>query len=456
MSIYETVSSRPAAKSSGALLKYYGSTFLGQGFTLGIGTLTGILSARILGPAGRGEYAAIIIWPTAIASFLAFGINQALVFHMGRRTFTTSEVATAITVIGLIQSALSIIIGLAIVPFALAKYTHSVQHLAILFVLVTPMLIFSMYPANLFQGVQDLVRFNLIRLIAPATYAAALVGLYVTHQATLNSVILSQLFGYILALVLGLILVRKILTPSLQWNGSAIPVLFHYGRRLQGLSVATYFNQRIDQLVLSLLVPPQQLGFYAVAVTLSMAVAIFPQAVGIVTLSRVSSQQHEDARETIGVAFRASLIWLVVTCSALYVLAPFLIRLVFGRAFDGSIVACRILIPGALMTGLSFVLYNAASALGRPELASYAEGTSVLITAAGLYMLVPHYGYIGAAIVSSAAYTISFTVMLVLAHRCLGLSVRSFLLSRSPHAKSGTTDLASRSNCKAEQPYKPL
>ena len=111
-------------------------------------------------------------------------------------------------------------------------------------------------------------------------------------------------------------------------------------------------------------------------------------------------------------------------------LAPFLIHLAFGRAFDGSILACRILIPGALMTGLSVVLYNAASALGRPELASYAEGTSVLITAAGLYTLVPHYGYIGAAIVSSVAYTISFTVMIILADRFLGLSVWKFLVSR--------------------------
>ena len=312
MSIYESVSSRPVAKSSEGLIQSYGSTILGQGFTLGIGILTGILSARILGPVGRGEYAAIIIWPTAIVSFLAFGINQAVVFHMGRRTFTTSEIATAVTVIGLIQSALSILISLAIVPLALAKYSQSVQHLTILFVLLTPVLIFSMYPANLFQGVQNLVRFNLIRLVAPAVYATTLVALYVTHQATLNTVILSQLFGYLVALVLGLILVWKALRPSTQWNGSAIPILFHYGRRLQGLSVATYFNQRIDQLVLSQLVPPQQLGFYAVAVTLSTAVAIFPQAVGIVTLSKVSSQQHEDARETIGVAFRASLIWVII------------------------------------------------------------------------------------------------------------------------------------------------
>jgi O-antigen/teichoic acid export membrane protein len=74
-----------------------------------------------------------------------------------------------------------------------------------------------------------------------------------------------------------------------------------------------------------------------------------------------------------------------------------------------------------LMIGLNQVLYNGASALGRPGLPSCAEGASMAVTAIGLYVLVPRYGYIGAAIVSSVAYTFSFLLMLGLAHRLLDL-----------------------------------
>jgi O-antigen/teichoic acid export membrane protein len=105
-----------------------------------------------------------------------------------------------------------------------------------------------------------------------------------------------------------------------------------------------------------------------------------------------------------------------------------LIRFAFGGLFDGSIVACRILLPGALVTGLNFVLYNAASAMGRPGLASYAEGAGVIVTAVGLCFLVPRYGYIGAAIVSSLAYTVSFLVMIVLAHLLLKMSILFLLV----------------------------
>src|ERR1700756_656515 len=167
-------------------MEHYGSTILVQGFTLGIGILTGVLAARILGPTGRGEDAAIFVWSTGIAGVIAFGINQAIAFHLGQRTFTTSETATAIAVIGMIQSALSISIGLFVLSHVLASYSPSVQHLGAVFVLFTPALILGGYPANLFQGRQDLLRFNLIRALTPFIYCAGLLALYVSHRRCLE------------------------------------------------------------------------------------------------------------------------------------------------------------------------------------------------------------------------------------------------------------------------------
>jgi O-antigen/teichoic acid export membrane protein len=433
MSMPETILNPPPTVSKFAFVEHYASTVFGQGLILGLGILTGILSARMLGPVGRGEYAAVIIWPLGIATMLSLGINQAIAFNVGRRTFTVSEIATAATAIGLIQSALSIAIGLFVIRFVLARYSPAVKHLGICFVLLTPALILSVYTCNLFQGQPRLLRFNLIRVAAPLTYSVGLLGLYFTHRSTLTSVVVSQLAGYVVALLLGSVMVLRILRPRLQWNASAIPRLIHFGFRTQATNVASYFNQRIDQLALSLLVPPRQLGLYAVAVTLSMAVTVFPQAAGIVTFSRGSSQHSKDAKSTIGVSFRASLLWLLACCSALYMISPFLIRFCFGSAFAGSILACRILLPGALMLGLNQVLYNGASALGRPGLPSCAEGVSMVVTTIGLYLLVPRYGYIGAAMVSSVAYTISFVLMLVLAHRLLGLSLWALLSGAAQH-----------------------
>jgi O-antigen/teichoic acid export membrane protein len=219
--------------------------------------------------------------------------------------------------------------------------------------------------------------------------------------------------------------------PRFEWNPRTVFGLIHYGYRTQATNLANFFNQRIDQLLLSLIVPPKQLGYYAVAVTLSTSVTIFSQAAGIVTFSKGASQHSDDARITIGRSFRVSLLCLVLGCVLIYIVAPPLIGFVFGSAFGGSISACRILLPGSLMLGLNQVLYNGASALGKPGLPSIAEGFGMLVTALGLYLLLPRYGYIGAAIVSSIAYTSSFAAMLLLGHRSLGLNIRTLLSGQS-------------------------
>jgi O-antigen/teichoic acid export membrane protein len=406
---------------------HYLSTVVGQGLILGLGVLTGTLSARMLGPTGRGELAAIVLWPTAIALLLSFGLNQAIAFHIGRRSFSIHEIATASATIGIVQGSLAILLGLWIVPKVLSKYPPSVQHLGILFALFTPALILAGYSANFFQGSQDLARFNIIRTLSPFAYCCALIALFVLRSGSLKLVVVSQIAATVIALGLGTLLARRYLRPHFRWNSEAIPRLLGFGWRTQATNLTSTFNQRVDQLMLSLFVAPQQLGWYAVAVTLSNAITVVPQAAGIVTFSRGAAQDREHAVETLRTSFRGSLAWLVACCGVLYFAAPILIRVAFGPQFEGSILACRILLPGALMIGLNQVLYSGASALEHPGLPSIAESVGMVVTIVGLYLLVPRWGYLGAAAVSSISYGVSFLVMLLLTRTVLRMPLAALV-----------------------------
>lgn len=422
-------------------VRIYASTMIGQALILGIGVVTGILAARMLGPAGRGELAAVVIWPMGIVTVLSLGINQAIAYAVGSKQFDVDEVTTATIVIGFAQSAIAVLAGLIIVPHVLERYSPTVQQLGLGFVLFTPALILSGYSGNLFQGRQELRLFNLIRVIPAIVYMTGLVAVLLFHAVSLKAVVAAQIAGFVSSLVIGAALAFQRLRPRLRFRWKAVTALLHFGWRTQVTNLANQFNQRVDQLILSLFVPPQQLGLYAVAVTLSNAITVFPQAAGIVTFSRGSGQARTDAHATIGTSFRASLLWLCVACLGLFLLAPVLIRTVFGPGFNGSVLACRILLPGALMIGLNQVLYNGCSALGRPGLPSIAEGISMVITAVGLYLLVPRYGYIGAAIVSSIAYTVSFLTMLIIARVELGIHF-VHLLSSAPLQDAEQADYA--------------
>jgi O-antigen/teichoic acid export membrane protein len=392
------------------------STVLAQLIILGLGTFTGIAAARLLGPQGRGELAALILWPSVLVMLFSLGINQALVYYTGQQRHGISEVSTAATLIGLVQSLCVVLVGLLVVPLALHRYSLEVRHLALIFLFSTPFLIFSGYPANLLQGRLDFLSFNVIRSLAPAVYALGLVALLLLRKADLQAVVAFQILGYGVALAGGCsILLRKARSRYSLQKG-VLKSLLSYGLKTQVASVTYYINQRLDQLLLSLFVSPRELGLYVVAVTVSTALSFLPQASAMVTLAAGSNLPRASAKAFIGKSFRTSLVWLTVGCSVLFVLAPWLITLVFGAKFVRSGLACRILLPGSIALGLNQVLYEGARSLNDPALPSYAEGLAAVLTCLGLFVLLPRLGFLGAAIASTLAYSGSLVFMLVLYH----------------------------------------
>jgi O-antigen/teichoic acid export membrane protein len=169
------------------------------------------------------------------------------------------------------------------------------------------------------------------------------------------------------------------------------------------------------------------LGLYVVAVTVSLALGFLPQAFAMVTLAAGSNLPREGAKAAIANSFRTSLVWLVAGCSALFVIAPRLITLVFGAKFMGSGFACRILLPGSIALGLNQVLYEGARSLNDPALPSYSEGLAAVLTCLGLNLLLPRFGFLGAAIASTLAYTSSLVFTLALYRLRLCFPLRELL-----------------------------
>ena len=71
--------------------------------------LSGILSARMLGPEGRGVYALIILFPTVLAQVGAFGMPQAVVFFLSRNPGRLASILRSIVPVFIGQVTLSVI-----------------------------------------------------------------------------------------------------------------------------------------------------------------------------------------------------------------------------------------------------------------------------------------------------------------------------------------------------------
>jgi hypothetical protein len=56
-----------------------------QGLILCANLGTGVIMARLLGPHGQGEFAAVSIWPQLLAMMATAGLNGAIVFACAQR-----------------------------------------------------------------------------------------------------------------------------------------------------------------------------------------------------------------------------------------------------------------------------------------------------------------------------------------------------------------------------------
>lgn len=385
-----------------------------QAGIIGLGAVTGVLSARLLGPRGRGELAALTLWPMLLVFLFGMGMNSSVVYHSGKRQYSPSQIWTAALVAGGALSICALLAGFAVVPLVLHRYTPEVRGLADLFLAVIPAVWLAGLAGSFMQGTLNMAAYNSLRAAAPLVYAAGLVVLYALHVSSLRDVVLFQMLGFGAALAAGLYFLLSRLEIGWSWDRRVCRSLLKFGFKTHLGNISSYVNRSADQLILSLFVPPQQLGLYAVAVTAAGAVGFLPQAAGIVTIANGSNSGPEETRRVIAYSFRLSLLWLVAACSALFVIAPYAIRLLFGGAFAGSAAACRILLPGMVAVGLNQVLYEGARAFNQPELPSYTEGLAMIVTVAGLALLLPQFGFLGAAIASTLAYVSSFVLMLVL------------------------------------------
>lgn len=399
----------------------------GQAAVVGLGAFTGIASARLLGPQGRGELAAITLWPMILVLVASLGLNQAIVFHVGKRRFTLAEVWTSALALWLVQSLAVLAGGWALLPVVLRHYGPEARHLGLVFLAFVPLLMLGGYPANLAQGRLDLLSFTLLRAVAPAVYACGLAALILHSRATVGEIVGVQIAGLSLAAAAALWMAFGRMRLGIAWNGAACGRLLRFGLKSNLSSLAFYVNQRLDQLLLSLFVAPRDLGLYVVAVALASAAGFFPQAVGAVTIATGSNLEQDAARLVIARSFRLTLGVLAAGCGALFLICPWLISIAFGPSFSSAATACRILLPGTVALGLNQVLYDGARALEEPLLPSYSEGVSIGITVVGLLLLLPRFGFLGAAIASTMAYTSSLVFMLGLARSRLNLGWRDLV-----------------------------
>ncbi len=386
----------------------------GANFAIAVsGAVGGILAARLLGPEGRGELAAAVVWAAILGVVVSFGLPQALTYYTAREPAASGSIFYAALGMLIGQSVLVVLGGWTLVTLTLTTAQPMAVASVRLYLLTIPASTLITYLSTISQGLRRFRLFNGLRIAASVTYIGGLIIAGIADWRDAYQIIPVLVLLQWLVAAMGLAVFVKRVRPLGRFELWRARQLLKYGLKSYWGSLSWMANARLDQFIMSAFVSLSDLGEYAVAV--SYATVLFPLsgAFAMVLFQRVAASEHIQAMSKIKRALRLNLFVSTGGAVVLGLAVPVLLPWLFGAEYKPAVYPALILLAGTVLLGMNYVLSDGLRGLGAPLITSVAEMGGFIITIGGLLILLPRLGIYGAALVSVASYGAVSAILVV-------------------------------------------
>jgi antigen flippase len=413
--------------SSGAALQ----TALTRALLLGLNLATSIVVAHFLGPTGRGELSALVLWPPLLASIFSLGVPWAFLYYERKDPEDRDTLFSAAMLLTTLLSVVMVVAGWFILPLLLNQYSVHIVQLARWILFLAPEVMLSYITSAVFQTSNRFGAFNLQRYLpVVATFVSLLV---VERAGWLNSVTAGLCYAIPPVPIFFWALFRlrgTVRFTFAKWRDATLR-LVNYGSRASGISLLGTIAQQVDQVMVISLLSAASMGIYAVALSASRV----PNFVFMAMTDAISAKSMglpvQQMTAFVGRASRMGAVGSTICAVALGLALPLLLPLLYGSAFRQSIPVTEVLLLEVIASGTGSVLAVAYLAAGRPGLVTFVQGGSLLISVPLMLLLIPRLGLMGAAISLLISSSARVAAMLTLYRMAVGTSPPGLLITVS-------------------------
>ena len=401
-----------------------------QGVIMVLNVLTGIVTARMLGPDGRGVYAALTLWPPFLAMLSVAGLNRAIVVRMRKAPEAIGAVAGAAAMLGFLQSLVAVVLGATLLPAFMSNYPPAIVAFAQVCLLGVVFNAAQNVVKQTFAGTGHFGCCSLMHLLPQLFHFLALLALIALVDLT-PSIAAVALFGASAAAVVVMLpAFVRIAKPRLQGVVAEVRRLSSFAARAALTDVVFTIVMYADRLILLPLLSAAELGIYAVAFSFSRLIQFVQPAITSVVLSCMSGHDEADGKRLHDEISRVLLASLVIGCGLLWLAGESLLALAYGDQFRAANWIFRFLVIEAAFGVLSQVSVQLFQSRERPGIVSIIQVATLCLTLAAIFALVPHYGAVGAAVAMAAAGTVRWLLLLGAMKVALKLPLPRLYLTR--------------------------
>jgi len=428
-----------AAKSPRSFASGVAWNALLMGVSLPLGIAISIMIGRWLGPAGKGEYTLAVTFGSVLLTALNLGIPATISYHLGGGRGPSGPLVKTVLLLAMALSLAGLGIAAVLDRTGWCRQVLGMSRLSPavwMMVCAFPFQLLGMFLQFVILSLGHHVLFALLpmagqvlaflligalllfRVLSPFTAAAGLAIIHAFSAAFLLFFVQRRV-GFLGAPLEGLSLLRTLL----RYSGFS-----YLGSLLQ------FLVQRVDVLLISVLLDLRALGLYAVAYGVAELLLLLPQRFGNLYLARVAGQPEGSPQSAREIPLSTSAVVLGTAAAAVFLAlaAPWAIQVFYGRSFAGSVKPFLLLLPGVCALAAGSVQNAYLSGAGRLDVNARVAALGLILNVALNLLLIPGYGIAGAAVASSLTYGFQALWLIHTVARLASASPLAMLTSAPP------------------------
>lgn len=385
-------------------------------YSLLVGVFTLFLTARLLGPEGRGQVAIITTWIGMFSTFAYFSLGQVALHRMAedqqQKRFGNLLGSLLLMTIVLTLAGWLVALGLYWANPEQGIFKGLPIFPLVVGFLALPFMIWEQYGSSLLMGLERIRIYNRYQVIGRTVSVVVVFVLVGGLSLGVAGVLEATLLGQVMVALGGI----GFLFAYARDNGVAcrpdkneIKALLSGGVKLHLNAIGVFLFTSVNILILNNYHGAEQTGYFQLATQLLGVLMIIPQAASMVMYGKVTSLGPNGAwPDNKRLLTQVTLVMIVLSVVAA-LLAPWGITLLAGESFRPAVEPFQWMLLGLI--GMTFSTVMAPQWIGRGYFWQ-AAGLTFLVGVINLtanFWLIPQYGIEGAVYAFLGTY--SFTII---------------------------------------------
>jgi O-antigen/teichoic acid export membrane protein len=398
---------------SGSLAAQSATRMLSDITILILGTVTAVLTARVLGPADKGVFSTMSFVAGVAALVATLGLGDAAIVGLNRHKTPMSRV---LPTTGLVVCA-SALAGTVLLWLLLRLFFANAWDRAATAALITacalPVSTATTVLSQVLTARGKIVLTSLNALVMAAVSTVMMAVLLLAFDASLTNAAIAGVSGGFVGLGITIWALdhdRGSLRPG--WDSLYLRRALRFGAAIQVSYLVVSLTGRADLVMVYALGSENDAGIYSVALTFGVLSAYSALALAYAGFPRLANMDDDAAAVLSGKLFRIGVVTSVLIAVVLAALSPLLIPALFGASFDGAVLPAIILLAGGILFSGQMVLARARAARGTGSLLVWSFTASTGVMLALDVVAIPLLGAPGAALASVVGGAVGLVICL--------------------------------------------